>query len=77
MSKSEENFKGNRTVQKLKNLPTIVGGIGKNFVSEILLDITSTFTYHTRACARGLAAQTAEIVRGSRPNRGADSHYDE
>jgi hypothetical protein len=31
---------------------------------EILLDIPQTFTYHTRACAKGLTAQAVEIFRG-------------
>lgn len=42
--------------------------------SEIALDNPWAFTYHTRACAKGLISDAQEYQAGNRGNRGADSH---
>lgn len=41
---------------------------------EIALDNPWAFTYHTRACAKGLTSNAWENHAGNRVNRGADSH---
>ena len=41
---------------------------------EIALDNPWAFTYHTRACAKGLTSNARENHVGNRVNRGADSH---
>ena len=41
---------------------------------EIALDNPWAFTYHTRACAKGLTSSARKIDVGNRVNRGADSH---
>ena len=41
---------------------------------EITLDNPWAFTYHTRACAKGLASNARKIHVGNKLNRGADSH---
>ena len=41
---------------------------------EIALDNPWAFTYHTRACAKGLTSNARKVHAGTRVNRGADSH---
>jgi hypothetical protein len=41
---------------------------------EIALDNPRAFTYHTRACAKGLPSNARTVHAGNRVNRGADSH---
>jgi hypothetical protein len=41
---------------------------------KITLDNPRGFTYHTRACAKGLTSNTRTVHAGNRLNRGADSH---
>ena len=41
---------------------------------EIVLDITTTFTYHTQALANGLTADAEEMFHGKELDRGVDSH---
>lgn len=41
---------------------------------EIALDNPRAFTYHTRACAKGLASNARKVHVRNRVNRGADSH---
>ncbi|MDH4186549.1 MAG: hypothetical protein OEV08_06105, partial [Nitrospira sp.] len=41
---------------------------------KIALDKPRAFTYHTRACAKGLISSALGFQTGNRGNRGADSH---
>jgi len=69
----ERKFERTRAIKRESNLRNqpVRSSLMKD---EIALDNPWAFTYHTRACAKGLTSSARKIYAGNRVNRGADSH---